>query len=149
MDEVLDIASELARDFEGLSLDPYYDPVGYPTIGYGHLLCKKSWDILSQWKSVSKNDAIILLQDDMQIAYNSVQRLITVDLNDNQQAALVDFAFNCGGGNLQASTLRRVINRGALHEAPRQFKRWVYANGISLRGLVRRRAAEAELFVSG
>ncbi len=30
------IAAELAAHHEGLSLDPYHDPVGFPTIGYGH-----------------------------------------------------------------------------------------------------------------
>lgn len=146
---VLDIADEIAKDFEGLSLDPYHDPVGYPTIGYGHLLSREVRADLNQWQPLESEDAAIeLLWRDMRRAQASVHRLITVELNDCQQAALVDFAFNCGGGNLQISTLRRVINRGEFHEAPKQFKRWVYARGVKLAGLVRRRAAEAALFIS-
>ena len=69
-------------------------------------------------------------------------------LTDNQFGALVSFVYNLGGGAYQASTLRRVVNRGHYHEAPAQIRRWTFAGGRKLRGLVRRRAAEAELFVS-
>ena len=51
-----------------------------------------------------------------------------------------------GASAVQASTLHRVINRGDHALAPAQFWRWVYAGGRKLGGLVRRRAAEAELY---
>ena len=89
-----------------------------------------------------------MLHEDMAQALMSVWRLIKVPLNDNQEAALADFTFNCGSGNLQTSTLRRVINRGAFDETPQQFMRWVYARGRKLNGLIRRRTAEAELFMA-
>ena len=148
-DPALRVAAHLADDFEGLSLVPYHDPVGYPTIGYGRLLSREPWADLSQWAPLeSREQAFEWLREDMIRALNSVWRLIRVPLNDNQEAALADFAFNCGGGNLQASTLRRVVNRGDFDEAPAQFRRWVYARGRKLRGLVRRRRAEADLFMS-
>jgi GH24 family phage-related lysozyme (muramidase) len=112
MNEVLAIAADIAKPFEGLRLDPYHDPVGYPTIGYGHLLSRKPWANLGQWKSISEDEAEHLLQQDMSRAQLAVSQLIDVELNENQEAALIDFTFNCGGGNLQASNLRRVINRG-------------------------------------
>ncbi len=146
MNEVLAIAADIAKPFEGLRLDPYHDPVGYPTIGYGHLLSRKPWANLGQWKSISEDEAEHLLQQDMSRAQLAVSRLIDVELNENQEAALIDFTFNCGGGNLQASTLRRVINRGEFNEAPKQFRQWVYARGAKLPGLVRRRNAEAEVW---
>ena len=79
-------------------------------------------------------------------ALASVGRLITVPLTDHQAAALADFAFNCGPGNLQASTLRAVINRGDYAAASPQFRRWVYAGPVKLPGLVRRRAAEVKMW---
>ena len=145
----LELAASIAKPFEGLRLAPYHDPVGYPTVGYGHLLSRTPWAPLDTWPSLTEEQAEAWLQNDMRNALASVRRLITAPLAPAQEAALVDFAFNCGGGNLQASTLRRVVNRREYEEAPKQFMRWVYARGRKLRGLVRRRAAEVQMWESG
>ena len=146
MGNSLILAAEIAKPFEGLRLQPYHDPVGYPTVGYGHLLSRVPWEDLSKYRDRTPEEAEAELQEDMQSALSSVRRLITYPLSDSQEAALVDFAFNCGGGNLQVSTLRRVINRGDLEDAPAQFMRWVFARGVKLPGLVRRRAAEVQMW---
>ena len=58
--------------------------------------------------------------------------------------ALVDFAYNLGLGNLKQSTLLRKIKEGApTGDIQEQFRRWVYADGKVLKGLVRRREWEA------
>jgi lysozyme len=62
--------------------------------------------------------------------------------------ALVSFTFNFGAGNLQASRLRRAVNRGEHERAPGELARWVYGGGRRLAGLVRRRKAEAVLYRS-
>ena len=149
MADALDLAAEIAKPFEGLRLQPYHDPVGFPTIGYGHLLSREPYADLSQWEPLADEHAAEeLLQRDMAVAVGAVGRLITVPLTAEQEAALIDFAFNCGAGNLQVSTLRRAINRQEYDAAPEQFRRWVYARGRKLAGLVRRRAAEADLWQS-
>lgn len=56
------------------------------------------------------------------------------------------FIYNLGGGALQRSTLRRKINREEHGEVPEQLMRWVWAGGCKLKGLVRRRTAEAGLY---
>lgn len=149
METSLQLAASIAKPFEGLRLAPYHDPVGYPTVGYGHLLSRVPWAPLDQWHTLTREQAVALLEHDMGKALASVRRLISTPLSAAQEAALADFAFNCGGGNLQASTLRRVVNRGDYEEAPKQFMRWVYARGRKLRGLVRRRAAEVQMWESG
>ena len=82
----------------------------------------------------------------MQIAERAVLRLIPVPLTDGQFDALGSFTFNLGGGALQRSTLRRVVNRGDHEDVPQQFMRWVWANGHKLNGLIKRRADEAALY---
>ena len=149
-DNILELAAEIvtspwADSFEG---EPYHDPVGYATVGYGHLLSRKPWIDLEQFESITEVAGLDYLIKDMNKSLASVLRLIEFPLEDCQYAALVDFAFNCGSGNLQASTLRRVINRGELNEAPKQFRRWVHARGVKLAGLVRRREAEVEMWES-
>ena len=62
--------------------------------------------------------------------------------------ALVSFAFNAGLGNLQRSTIRMKANRGDWEGAAQAFMMWTKGGGKELPGLVRRRKAEIELFLS-
>lgn len=68
MDEMLDLASKIAKPFEGLSLTPYHDPVGYPTIGYGRLLSRTKWEPLSKWQPITEEQAEEYLEADMKKA---------------------------------------------------------------------------------
>lgn len=85
---------------------------------------------------------------DLLIAERAVCRLISVPLDDEEYAALVSFTFNLGGGALQSSTLRMKVNRGEYYAASFEFKRWIRAGGKILKGLVRRREAERQLFLT-
>ena len=88
------------------------------------------------------------MREDLAEAESAVERLIDVALNDHQFAALVCFTFNLGAGNLSRSTLRRRLNAGDYDAVPSELGRWVKAGGRTLAGLVRRRAAEGELFAT-
>ena len=156
LNRALALAEQLAAPFEGLHrvgadgmIYPYHDPVGYPTIGYGHLLSRVRWESLSKYHAITKAEASSLLVADLHKAARGVSRLIKVPLSEEQFAALVDFSFNVGTGNLEISTLRRLVNRQEYAAAAEQFSRWVFAAGVKLPGLVRRRAAERALFLAG
>lgn len=84
--------------------------------------------------------------DTERIAERAVLRLISVPLTDGQFDALVSFTFNLGAGALQRSTLRRKMNRGEAEDVPAEFMKWVWAGGRKLKGLIKRRCAEALLF---
>ena len=148
MIDALNLAFKIAKPFEGLSLKPYHDPVGYPTIGYGHLLSKEPWADLSQWQPISMNEAEALLQADMFMALDQVADASPV-LNDpdnwQRLAALSDFVFNLGIGQYRASTLKRRVDVEDWDGAQHQIKRWIRARGKVLKGLVLRREAEARL----
>ena len=133
---------DLIKRFEGFSRTVYFCPAGYPTIGYGHVV--KDDEDFSAGIDEAKGEE--LLRQDAQIAERAVLRLINVPLTDGQFDALVSFTYNLGGGALQRSTLRRKINREEHAEVPEQFMRWVWAGGRKLKGLVRRRAAEAKTY---
>jgi lysozyme len=60
-------------------------------------------------------------------------------------AALIDFAFNLGAGNLRASTLRRKINAEDWPAAAVELRKWVRGGGKVLKGLVLWREAECQL----
>ena len=74
--------------------------------------------------------------------------LIRVPPEDGRFDALSSFAFNLGAGALQRSTLRRKVNREEHDAVPAEFRRWVWAGGRKLAGLVRRRRAEAICYSS-
>lgn len=60
-------------------------------------------------------------------------------------AAIISFCYNCGLGNYRISTLRKRVNEKNWTEAAQEIKKWDKAQGIRLKGLTRRREAEALL----
>lgn len=62
----------------------------------------------------------------------------------SQFDALVSFHYNTGA--IRRATLTQLHIAGKYDEAAAQFARWKYAGGAVLRGLIRRRAAEAALY---
>ena len=135
----------LIKHFEELSLVPYHDPAGLPTIGRGHLLSREVGANLRQWAPITPAEADRLFDLDIALAEHYVQSLIIIPLSGRQFSALVSFVFNVGPGALRRSTLRRIINMGALEAAPKQLRRWVWASGKRLDGLIWRREAEIAL----
>lgn len=136
---------DLIEEFEGLRLTAYPDPGtgGEPyTIGYGHT------GGVTPGETITQAQAEEFLKSDVQSAETSVENLVEVDLTPNQFAALVSFTFNLGGGALAGSTLLTLVNSKEFTAAADQFQYWVYADGQVLEGLVRRRAAEAKLFLT-
>jgi len=161
-----DAGLELVKEFEGLhsrvfqsgprrgqllpndGLTAYFDPVRVPTIGWGNIDSVTATDV--DVKVITLLDAENLLRADLKGAEDAVSDLITVSLNDNEFSALVSFTFNLGAGALQDSTLRRRLNGGddRVSIANGEFRKWVLAGGNALPGLVRRRQAERDLFLS-
>lgn len=134
----------LIKRFEGFEPEIYLDAAGLPTIGYGHLLLPGEDEMFRNGISEAAGEALLI--KDVLLAEQAVCRLIKVPLTDGQFDALVSFTFNLGSGALQRSTLRRKVNRQEHEAAPAEFIKWVWAGGKKLKGLVRRREAEAMLY---
>jgi lysozyme len=132
---------DLIKHFEGLRLKAYQDSVGVWTIGVGHTKDVRRGDIITE----AQADAF--LKEDVSDAEAAVRKYCPVT-TQGQFDALVSFTFNLGAGSLKDSTLRRKHNEGDYDGAANEFKRWVNAGRVKLNGLVRRRAAEAELYRS-
>ena len=136
----------LIKRFEGFAPEIYICPGGWPTIGYGHVVRDGEWDRFAN--GIDEAAAEELLRRDVEVAERAVLRLIRVPLEDGRFDAFGSFTFNLGGGALQRSTLRRKVNREEHDAVPAEFGRWVWAGGCKLKGLMRRREAEAELYAS-
>jgi len=134
---------DLIKRFEGCRLSAYKCPAGILTIGYGH-----TGSDVHPGMTITQNEADMLLKMDLVIHCNNVNNLVKVPLTQNQFDALVSFDFNVGYGALKTSTLLRLLNNKDYKGASEQFGRWVWGGGRILPGLVNRRKAEKELFIS-
>lgn len=131
----------LIKKWEGLRTDAYLDPVGIPTIGYGHT------EGVYMGQSITPEDAERLLLADLRKFESYVNSYVTAPLNQSQFDALVSFTYNLGPGRLRDSTLLKKVNANPSDPTiPAEFDRWVYAGGTRLAGLVSRRREEAELY---
>ena len=126
----------LIKQFEGCHLTAYKDPVGIPTIGYGHTKGVK----LGQ--KITQAQADEYLKQDVASAEKAVSKY-KYNYNQNQFDALVSFTYNCGSGNL-----KQITNNGnrTLEQISARLPNYNKASGKVLTGLVRRRAAEKKLF---
>jgi lysozyme len=139
------VAGAVVTHFEGLRSKTYLDPVGIPTICYGHTATATA--AIGQVKSADECQQ--LLDSDLTVAIKAVDSLVKVPLTVERRAALVSFVYNVGSGQLAGSTLLRKLNGGDAAGACAELGRWVYAGGVKLNGLVARRAEERQLCESG
>ncbi|KAF2804159.1 lysozyme [Mytilinidion resinicola] len=139
----------LIKEFEGFVASPASDPIGLPTVGYGHQCTTSDCSEVPYSFPLSESTATSLLMSDLV----SPQQAITLDtaaavtLNANEYGALVSWAYNVGNGNVASSTLLSRLNAGedALTVIEQELPKWDQAGGETLPGLTRRRAAEVAL----
>lgn len=139
-------AIDLIKQFEGFRPQAYQDSVGVWTIGYGTTII--NGQPVKQGMTITQDQALQLVQQEVNKLWSKIESILKVKINDNQMNALVDFAYNLGYNALKTSTLMRLVNESKFDEAANQFPRWVYAGGKVLPGLVKRREAERQLFLS-
>lgn len=126
----------LIKRFEGCHLTAYRCLAGVWTIGYGHT------DSVSEGDTITQSQADTYLAKDIE----KFERYVSntgLTLSQNQFDALVSFAYNCGNGSL-----KKLIAGRSLDEIADAFLLYTKANGATLPGLVKRRQAERELFVT-
>ena len=131
----------LIKKFEGCELEAYQCSAGVWTIGYGHTKGVQKGDVWSQ------NHAEHMLEVELEEFEEYINDYVTVNLSQNQFDALVSWVYNLGPANLKASTMLKVLNSSDYEGVPAQIKRWNKAGGKVLQGLIRRREAEALLFI--
>ena len=97
---------------------------------------------------ITKEQAEAFLRQDI-AAVENVVNAECLNLRQCQFDALVSFVFNVGGGNFRRSTLLKKIKANPDDNSIMdEFLRWVYAKGVVLPGLQKRRLAEMKLYFS-
>lgn len=127
---------------EGLELSSYLCPAKVWTIGYG---CTTD---VRPGQTISESEAEERLTRDLENAERCVNNALSVDLTDNQFSALVSFVFNLGCGAFKGSTLFKRLQAGDIPGAAKEFEKWNKGGGKVLPGLVTRRKAEMDLFLT-
>lgn len=126
--------------FEGVILRGYKDPIGIVTACAGHTATA----VLG--KPYTRAECDKLLQEDLAVHAEGVLAC-TPGIADKPGvlAAAVSFAFNVGTGAYCRSTMARKFNGGFYIDGCNELKKWTYAGGRQLPGLVKRREAEFSL----
>jgi lysozyme len=140
--KISDMGLALIKRWEGCRLAAYQCPAGIWTIGYGHTKTAKPG------MKITREQAKLLFKEDLAEFESAVTKLVTVPLSQNQFDSLVSFVYNVGSNALANSTLLALLNRKNYLGAAEQFLRWTKAGNVTLTGLVQRRKAEYELFMS-
>ncbi|KAJ2805845.1 hypothetical protein H4S07_003927 [Coemansia furcata] len=144
---------DLIEKYEGFVSRLSPDPIGLPTVGYGHLCKSKNCGEVPQKFPLTKASAEQLLRSDIVQFTNCLDAYISnrVRLNPNQWGALVSWAFNVGCANVKGSSLAKRFNKGEnLNTVVEQeLPKWNRAGGRVVKGLTKRRTAEIKLFKEG
>lgn len=145
---------KLVQEFEGCEkkrgdgrFDAYPDPGsgGDPwTIGWGTTGSDVKRGVT--WTQQQCDDRFT--QDLNKFAQRVAAIIGSAPTTQPQFDALVSFAYNVGTGNLTKSTLLKMHKAGNFAGAANEFGKWNKAAGKVMKGLTRRRAAEAALYQS-
>lgn len=131
---------------EGMVRQVYLDPIGIPTVCAGHIKTVTKADL---GKRFTEAQCAQLLAADAAESVACVRRAVKVPITQEHFDSLVSFTFNLGCGALNRSALLRKLNAGDYRGSCDEFPKWVYAGGRVLPGLVKRRAQERELCLTG
>ena len=144
-------ATAVIKQIEGFKATPYADNPGNPhntwTIGYGSIIDKDGQPITPHTPPVTEAEAEALLLRDMARAAADVQNWVHVSLIVREAAALISWTYNLGADSLRTSTMLKVLNNGDKASVPSEMQRWHFQGGQPLLGLLRRRWAEAAIFM--
>ncbi|MAK86523.1 MAG: muraminidase [Pseudomonas sp.] len=139
---------DLVKEFEGLELTAYRDPVGVLTIGYGYTNQAGYCPGVKPGERWTQAQAEQMLAEGLERFGAQIRPMFTREPNENQFGAFVSLAYNIGVTAFRNSTALRRFNAGDTAGAAEALTWFNKAGGAKLRGLVRRREAERALFLA-
>lgn len=138
-----DKGKALIKQFEGLCLDAYRCPAGVATIGYG-----STGPHVRMGMTITAGEAERLLDKDLSRFEVGVEAMLCgAPTSEDEFSAMASLAFNVGLGRFATSTLLKRHRAGNKIGAANAFLMWNKAGGRVLKGLMRRREAERELYL--
>ena len=133
----------LIGNAEGCQQKPYTCPADVLTVGIG---TTDAVEKITPHKVYSLPEIAELYAKGIKQAETCVNRYANGQtMPQGAFDALVSITFNAGCGKLKNSTLFKMARKGYSKVMCSQFERWIYANGIPLKGLIERRQKEKAL----
>jgi lysozyme len=114
------------------------------SIGLGHQIQPNEIKLMTA--RLSDNEVLEIFKKDIEKIRLSMNKVIKVQLNKNQQLALLSLRYNIGGSAFDSSTLLKLLNQGNYDGAASRFAEWRLSEGMINKGLVARRERERQLF---
>lgn len=138
---------DLIKRWEGCRLKAYKDVAGVWTVGYG-LTSRAGFIDVGPDTTLTQEEADWYLEQVVNDFASKIQPAITAPINENQFAAFVSLAYNIGVGAFKQSSALRRFNAGEIDLVPKAIRMWKKAGGKTVQGLVNRREAEVQLFLT-
>lgn len=139
---------DLVKEFEGLRLKAYQDSAGVWTIGYGTTARAGLGIDPAKGMEITEAEAEWYLQKGLDKFAEEIRPMFTAPINENEFGAFVSLAYNIGTTAFKRSSALRYFNSGDKATAAKKILLWNKSGGKVLKGLVRRREAERELFLT-
>lgn len=149
LDPCLAYFKQWLRDSEGYRASPYLDAGDLPTIGTGITYYPNGSKVTLMDKNISTKENFALVDQIMIPKINMVNSIVVTPIFPIRRIVLLDFVYNLGEMALATSTFLKLVNDNPNNpKIADEIMRWVYCDGKILKGLVRRRQREVDLYFS-
>jgi lysozyme len=115
------------------------------SIGLGHQIQPNELELMNL--TLNDEQVLEIFKKDIEQIRLSMNKVIKVQLNKNQQLALLSLRYNIGPNYFNKSTLLQLLNAGNFDAASNRFAEWRLSEGMINKGLVARRERERQLFI--
>lgn len=145
---------KLIQDFESFESAPYLDSARVWTIGYGSTYYPNGKSVTGRDKPITREYAETIqrhvIATDFEPVVNEAlkKEIVSGFITQNMYDAILSLTYNIGVNGFKRSSVLRLLKQGDKLNAGNAFLLWNKAGGKVLRGLVRRRERERELFLT-
>ena len=138
---------DLIKRWEGCKLTGYKCSAGIWTVGYG-LTSRAGFIEVGPDTTITQAEADWYLEQVIEKFLAEIKPAITADINENELGAFTSLAYNIGPTGFRKSSALRHFNAGNKDRVPKSMRMWNKAGGKVVKGLVNRREAEVDLFLT-
>ena len=138
---------DLIKRWEGCKLKAYKCSAGVWTVGYG-LTTSAGFIDVGPDTTITQAEADWYLEKTIEKFLAEIKPAITAPINENELGAFTSLAYNIGPTAFRKSSALRHFNAGNKDRVPTSIRMWRKAGGKVVKGLVNRREAEVDLFLT-